>query len=157
MKLEITRQRNEANEVSISIDIIINEQKYQLSGYINFQDYDGEIYISEIGVTNKHEEELYEWCLRHGHDYNELKDYIINNIELPKNDSHDHESNSLSPDRPYIRYKTSVLEQMLEECNETYEMYKISKELELREYKGEIYNTKPYHLRKDIGSPNTRN
>jgi len=31
--------------------------------------------------------------------------------------------------------KTSVLEQMLEECNETYEMYKISKELELREDK----------------------
>tara|TARA_R100000315_G_scaffold36709_1_gene15320 strand:+ start:945 stop:1208 length:264 start_codon:yes stop_codon:yes gene_type:complete len=79
MKLEITRQRNEANEVSISIDIIINEQKYQLSGYINFQDYDGEIYISEIGVTNNHEEELYEWCLRHGNDYHKLKDYIIDN------------------------------------------------------------------------------
>ena len=56
---------------------------------------------------------------------------------------------SLSQDRPYIRYKTSVLEQMLEECNETYEMYKMSKELELREYKGEIYNTKPYYLRED--------
>ena len=139
MKLEITRQRNEANEVSIDIDIIINEQKYQLSGYINFQDYDGEIYISEIGVTNNHEEELYEWCLRHGHDYSELKDYIIDNASYM---TAIQDPESLSQDRPYIRYKTSVLKQMLEECNETYEMYKISKELELR---------------KDIGSPNTRN
>ena len=48
MKLEITRQRNEANEVSIDMDIIIHEtvgnpkKKYQLSGYINFQDYDAQ-------------------------------------------------------------------------------------------------------------------
>jgi len=66
--------------------------------------------------------------------------YSIIHNELKKEVSFD--QSSLSQDRPYIRYKTSVLKQMLEECNETYEMYKMSKELELR---------------KDIGSPNTRN
>lgn len=66
--------------------------------------------------------------------------YSIIHNELKKEVSFD--PDSLSQDRPYIRYKTSVLEQMLEECNETYEIYKMSKELELR---------------KDIGSPNTRN
>jgi hypothetical protein len=76
MKLEITRQRNEANEVSIDMDIIINEQKYQLSGYINFQDYDGEIYISENGELEK---ELYDFCEEEGYDYHEIKDYIIDN------------------------------------------------------------------------------
>ena len=72
MKLEITRQRNEANEVSIDIDIIINEQKYQLSGYINFQDYDGEIYVND-------KQELYDFCEDKGYDYHEMKDYIIDN------------------------------------------------------------------------------
>ena len=82
MKLEITRQRNEANEVSIDMDIIIHEtvgnpkKKYQLSGYINFQDYDGEIYISENGEL---EEELYDFCEDNGYDYQEMKDYIIDN------------------------------------------------------------------------------
>ena len=163
MEIQITEQFIEVYNLSIDIDVIINGQTFNVYGHINLDDYEGEMHIVETdsyglrSIGEGSNVELSEWCLRHGHDYKELKDYIINNIELPKNDSHDHESNSLSPDRPYIRYKTSVLEQMLEECNETYEMYKISKELELREYKGEIYNTKPYHLRKDIGSPNTRN
>jgi hypothetical protein len=77
--------------------------------------------------------------------------------ELKKEVSQDRDS--LSQDRPYIRYKTSVLEQMLEECNEifltkyTYKLHQkifdINEELELREYRREIYNTKPYYLRED--------
>ena len=59
--------------------------------------------------------------------------------ELKKEVSFD--QSSLSQDRPYIRYKTSVLEQMIEEsCGE--ELYKMCEEIDLR---------------KDIGSPNTRN
>ena len=119
MKLEITRQRNEANEVSIDMDIIIHEtvgnpkKKYQLSGYINFQDYDGEIYISENGELEK---ELYDFCEEEGYDYHEMKDYIIDNASYMTTEvSQDPES--LSQDIPYIRK--------------------------------EVYNTKPYYLRED--------
>ena len=77
----------------------------------------------------------------------DFKNHIFNGNELCKlieelKKEVSFDQSSLSQNRPYIRYKTSVLKQMLEECNETYEMYKINKELELR---------------KDIGSPNTRN
>ena len=38
MELKITRQRNEANEISIDMDIMINGQKHHLTGYVNFQE-----------------------------------------------------------------------------------------------------------------------
>ena len=76
MKLEITRQRNEANEVSIDIDIIINEQKYQLNGYINFQEYEEHI---EVRKDDNTYQDLYDFCEEMRHDYNEIKDYIMNN------------------------------------------------------------------------------
>jgi len=67
------------------------------------------------------------------------KDVIEMYYNLWKEVSQD--PDSLSQERPYIRYKTSVLEQMIEEsCGE--ELYKMCKEIDLR---------------KDIGSPNTRN
>lgn len=69
--------------------------------------------------------------------------YSIIHNELKKEVSQDPES--LSQDRPYIRYKTSVLEQMMEECNEIFltkytnklhqKIFDINEELELREDK----------------------
>jgi translation elongation factor EF-4 len=152
MEIQITEQFNEVYNLSIDIDVIINGQKFNIYGHINLDTYKAELYIVDMEThtlmtKDMREVELSEWCLRHGHDYEELKDYIINNIELPKNDSHDHESNSLSPDRPYIRYKTSVLKQMLMSGNVPSEIL-IEKELNLREYEVK---------RKDIANPNTRN
>ena len=46
MELKITRQRNEANEISIDMDIMINNIEHHLTGYVNFQEYDGEIEIT---------------------------------------------------------------------------------------------------------------
>ena len=87
----------------------------------------------------------------------DFKNHIFNGNELCKlmeelKKEVSFDQSSLSQDRPYIRYKTSVLKQMLEECNEIFKtkytnklhqkIFDINEELELR---------------KDIGSPNTRN
>ena len=86
MELQITRQRNEANEISIDMDMMINGQKYHIAGYVNFQSYE-----AEIDVTRKDElgklsgiydyEDLYDFCDEQGYDYEELKDYIIDNTD----------------------------------------------------------------------------
>tara|TARA_Y100000401_G_scaffold44831_1_gene34370 strand:+ start:291 stop:857 length:567 start_codon:yes stop_codon:yes gene_type:complete len=70
----------------------------------------------------------------------DFKNHVFNGNELCKlieelkKEVSDHESNSLSPDRPYIRYKTSVLKQMLMSGNVPSEIL-IEKELNLREDK----------------------
>ena len=81
MKLKITRQRNEANEISIDMDMIINEQIYHLTGYVNFQEYDGEIDIICLSSTWDEYKDLYDFCEEVGYDYEELKDYIINHTD----------------------------------------------------------------------------
>ena len=53
--------------------------------------------------------------------------------------------NSLSPNRPYIRYKTSVLEQMLNDRPMTFTEMSIKKELALREKEDKlVYTTNWY-------------
>ena len=149
MEIQITKQFNQVYNLSIDIDVIINRDTFNIYGHINLDTYKAELHIvatdsyglCAIGEGSRME--LSEWCLRHGHDYKELKDYIINNIELPKKEVFDHESNSLSQDRPYIRYKTSVLEQIVMDRERSYEdRSQAIDELELR---------------KDIANPNTRN
>ena len=81
MELKITRQRNEANEISIDMDMMINGQKYHLTGYVNFQDYDGEIEIINLSSTWDEYKDLYDFCEEVGYDYEELKDYIINHTD----------------------------------------------------------------------------
>ena len=78
MELKITRQRNEANEVSIDMDITINGKEYQLSGYVNFQEYEEHI---EVRKDDNVYQDLYDFCEEVGHDYEELKDYIINHTD----------------------------------------------------------------------------
>ena len=161
MEIQITEQFNEVYNLSIDIDVIINGQTFNIYGHINLDSYKAELYIVETdsyglrSIGEGSNVELSEWCLRHGHDYEELKDYIINNIELPKNDSHDHESNSLSPDRPYIRYKTSVLEQIVMDRERSYEdRCQAVDELKLRKMEKEVIEL---NSRKDIANLNTRN
>ena len=81
MELKITKQRNESNEISIDMDIMINGQKYHLTGYVNFQEYDGEIEIAKMltGRVIDDYKDLYDFCDEVGYDYHEIKDYIINN------------------------------------------------------------------------------
>ena len=81
MELKITRQRNEANEISIDMDMMINGQKYHLTGYVNFQSYDGEIEIINLSSTWDEYKDLYDFCEEQGYDYWELKDYIINHTD----------------------------------------------------------------------------
>ena len=80
MELKITRQRNEANEISIDMDMMINGQKYHLTGYVNFQSYDAEIEIISNYSADKYKD-LYDFCEEQGYDYEELKDYIIDNTD----------------------------------------------------------------------------
>ena len=84
MKLKITRQRNEANEISIDMDMMINGQKYHLTGYVNFQEYDGEIEIisnDAIDFSANKSKDLYDFCEELGYDYYDVKDYIINHTD----------------------------------------------------------------------------
>tara|TARA_R100000458_G_scaffold16937_1_gene14684 strand:+ start:561 stop:830 length:270 start_codon:yes stop_codon:yes gene_type:complete len=84
MELKITRQRNEANEISINMDMMINNMEYHLTGYVNFQSYDGEIEITrqdELGREVYNYKDLYDFCEELGYDYEELKDYIIDNTD----------------------------------------------------------------------------
>lgn len=84
MELKITRQRNEANEISIDMDIMINNIEHHLTGYVNFQEYDGEIEITrqdELGREVYDYKDLYDFCEEMGYDYEELKDYIINHTD----------------------------------------------------------------------------
>lgn len=148
MEIQITKQFSEVYNLSIDIDVIINGQKFNIYGHINLDTYKAELHIVDMEThilmtKDMREVELSEWCLRHGHDYKELKDYIINNIELPKKEVFDHESNSLSQDRPYIRYKTSVLEQIVMDRE--------------RSYEDRCQAVDELKLRKDIANPNTRN
>ena len=84
MELKITRQRNEANEISIDMDIMINNIAHHLTGFVNFQEYDGEIEITrkdELGREVYDYNDLYDFCEEMGYDYEELKDYIINHTD----------------------------------------------------------------------------
>ena len=149
MEIQILNQDNQVYNLSIDIDVIINGQTFNVYGDVNLDNYEAEMHIVETdgyglsAIGEGSRMELSEWCLKHGHDYKELKDYIINYIELPKNDSHDHESNSLSQDRPYIRHKTSVLEQIVMDRE--------------RSYEDRCQAVDELKLRKDIANPNTRN
>jgi|TARA_R100000329_G_C7618503_1_gene219816 hypothetical protein len=81
MKLKITRQNNTANEISIDMDMIINEQIYHLTGYINFQDDDAVIDIICLSSTWDEYRDLYDFCEEMGYDYYEIKNYIMNHTD----------------------------------------------------------------------------
>lgn len=83
MELKITRQRNEANEISIDMDMMINGQRYHLTGYINFEEYNMEVEIARLStgrVVDKYKD-LYDFCEEVGHNYGEIKDYIMNHTD----------------------------------------------------------------------------
>ena len=79
MELKITRQNNEANEISINMDMIINNIEYHLIGYVNFEEYEEHIEVSTFPTKyNNDYQDLYNFCEEQGYDYNEIKDYIMN-------------------------------------------------------------------------------
>ncbi len=82
MELKITRQRNEANEISIDMDIMINNIEHHLTGYVNFQEYEEHIEVRKDSKGGEPKyQDLYDFCLEMGYDYEELKDYIINHTD----------------------------------------------------------------------------
>tara|TARA_R100001463_G_scaffold117189_1_gene172776 strand:+ start:19 stop:279 length:261 start_codon:yes stop_codon:yes gene_type:complete len=82
MELKITRQRNEANEIDVDMDMMINGQKYHLTGYVNFQDYDLEIKIINLSSNWDEYKDLYDFCEELvGYNYGDIKDYIMNHTD----------------------------------------------------------------------------